>query len=83
MIKSLKVKSAGVKVADFVNVDTNLYKANIKVEFETANLVRPIRPISIKTLVSIDAVGAITSCRGEGGKAFGGVYDDCTCKGWG
>jgi hypothetical protein len=84
LIKTLKVKSDGITITDFVKVDSNLYSANIKVEFDGKNLVRQIKPISVKTTVATNTSNTIIGCGiAAGGAAFGGTYDDCTCKGWG
>lgn len=80
--KNLRVKNGGITVSDFVKEDDNQYSANIKVEFDSENLVRSIRPVSVKIPVFTDSSGTILGC-GIGGGAFGGVFDDCSCKGWG
>lgn len=80
--KNLKVKGGGITITDFVKIDTNLYSANIKVEFESDGLVRPLRPITVKTTVLTNASDTILGC-GVGDVGFGGTYDACNCVSWG
>ncbi|MGZ3768852.1 MAG: prepilin-type N-terminal cleavage/methylation domain-containing protein [Bdellovibrio sp.] len=88
-LSNVKVKPNGVTVSNFANAGTDLYTATINVEFESDNLVRSLKPISVKTMVNTDPGGKIAAC-GLGVSAFagkvtsfGGMFDQCSCPGWG
>lgn len=71
---SLKIESTdGVTIKNFTSIGTNLYSAEIWISFDTAPLVRAIKPVVVKTTVFTNAAGVVTDCNGSA-SAFGGMW---------
>ena len=81
-IGTSRVKIDAISVDDVIDLGAGSYTANMLVKLDEKTLVMPLKNIKAEFSFTVNASGQVLSCSSQASGSFGGMYDDCNCKGW-